>query len=176
MAEYANPDALVDTGWLEGKLDDPNVAIIEVDEDTTAYDKGHIPNAISINWSTELHDLPRREFVSSEQLAQLLGEKGVSNDDTIVLYSGNNNWFAGYAYWLFKYRGVENVKLLNGGRKKWELESRLLDQDVPSRGSATFKIGGEQPDLRIFRDDVIERVRAGGGAYVDVRSPEEFRG
>jgi thiosulfate/3-mercaptopyruvate sulfurtransferase len=176
MAEYANREVLVETDWIEQHLEDKDIAIAEVDEDTSAYEKGHVPGAISINWETELHDLPRREFITSEQLAKLLGDKGIASDQTIVLYSGNNNWFAAYAYWLFKYRGVDNVKLLNGGRKKWELESRLLDQDVPSSGSATFKIGKEQPELRIFREEVIERVRKGGGAYVDVRSPEEFRG
>lgn len=176
MSDYANPDALVTTDWLEEHLEDPSVAIIEVDEDATAYEKGHIPNAISINWETELHDHPRREFVSAEGLAKLLGSKGISNDQTLVLYSGNNNWFAAYAYWLFLYRGVQNVKLLNGGRKKWELESRLLTQDAAQRPATTFSLGSERPDIRIFRDEVIERVRTGGGAWVDVRSPEEFRG
>jgi thiosulfate/3-mercaptopyruvate sulfurtransferase len=176
MAEYANKDALVDTDWLEQNLESSDVAIVEVDEDTAAYEKGHIPNAIAINWETELHDQPRREFVSSEQLAKLLGEKGISNDQTIVLYSGNNNWFAAYAYWLFKYRGVENVKLLNGGRKKWELESRLLDQDDPGRSSTTFQIGPENADIRIFREEVLDRAKSGTAAWVDVRSPEEFRG
>jgi thiosulfate/3-mercaptopyruvate sulfurtransferase len=175
MGDYRNPDVLVDSEWLEQHFDDDNIAIVEVDEDTTAYEKGHLPNAIAINWETELHDVPRRDFVSSEQLADLLGRKGISSDDTIVLYSGNNNWFATYAYWLFKYRGVENVKLLNGGRKKWELESRLLSQDVPARTPATFEIGAERPELRIFRDEVVRRVSE-GGAWVDVRSPEEFRG
>ena len=175
MADYANRDVLVETDWLEQNIDDSNLVVVEVDEDTTAYDKGHIKNAISIDWETELHDLPRREFVTSEQLAKLLGDKGISTDSTIVLYSGNNNWFAAYAYWLFKYRGVENVKLLNGGRKKWELESRLLTQDEPNRPSATFTIGAEQPQFRIFRDEVIERAKS-PSAWVDVRSPEEFRG
>ena len=175
MTEYANPNALVDTDWVEAHADDPGVAIVEVDEDITAYEKGHIPNALSIDWENELHDIPRREFISSERLAKLLGEKGISGDQTIVLYSGNNNWFAAYAYWLFQYRGVDNVKLLNGGRKKWELESRLLSQDVPARAPATFQIGAERPELRIFRDDVVRRVDE-GGAWVDVRSPEEFRG
>lgn len=175
MSEYANAQALVDTNWLEQNLDDLSIAILEVDEDTTAYEKGHIKNAISIDWENDLHDLPRREFVSSEQLAQLLGERGVSNDQTIVLYSGNNNWFAAYAYWLFKYRGIENVKLLNGGRKKWELESRLLTQDLPQRQPTTFVVGAGQPQIRIFREEVIDRVQR-GGAWVDVRSPEEFRG
>jgi thiosulfate/3-mercaptopyruvate sulfurtransferase len=176
MADYANKDALVDTAWLEQNLDSSGIAIVEVDEDTAAYEKGHIPNAIAINWETELHDQPRREFVSSEQLAKLLGEKGISNDQTIILYSGNNNWFAAYAYWLFKYRGVDNVKLLNGGRKKWELESRLLNQDDPGRSSTTFQIGSENPDIRIFREEVLERAKSGTAAWVDVRSPEEFRG
>jgi thiosulfate/3-mercaptopyruvate sulfurtransferase len=176
MAEYTNPEVLVETGWLEENTGDSSLAIIEVDEDSAAYEKGHIPNAIAINWETELHDLPRREFVSSEQLAKLLGDKGVSSDDTIILYGGNNNWFAAYAYWLFKYRGVENVKLVNGGRKKWELESRELTQDEPDRSKAQFQTGAEQPDIRIFRDEVIDRAKAGGKAWVDVRSPEEYRG
>ena len=176
MADYANPDVLVETSWLEENLNDESLAIVEVDEDTSAFDKNHIPNAISINWETELHDLPRRDFVSADQLARLLGDKGISSGHTIVLYGGNNNWFATYAYWLFKYRGVENVKLLNGGRKKWELESRLLTQDNPSRPAQTFQLGAEQPQLRIFREEVIQRAGSGSGAWVDVRSPEEFRG
>ena len=176
MAEYAHPEVLVDTDWLEQHAGDDTVAIVEVDEDTTAYDKGHIPNAIGIHWSTELHEVPRREFVSSQGLAELLGRKGISSDQTIVLYGGNNNWFATYAYWLFKYRGVENVKLLNGGRKKWELESRALVQDQPNRPATTFTIGASRDDLRIFRDEVLQRAKSGDGAWVDVRSPEEFRG
>jgi thiosulfate/3-mercaptopyruvate sulfurtransferase len=175
MAEFANPDVLVTTDWLESNLDNDDIAIVEVDEDTTAYTKGHIPGAIAINWETELHDLPRREFITSEQLAKLLGDKGISNDQTIVLYSGNNNWFATYAYWLFKYRGADNLKLVDGGRKKWELESRLLSQDEPNRSATSFSVGSERPELRIFRDEVTKRVES-GGAWVDVRSPEEFRG
>ena len=176
MSDYARPEVLVETDWLEDHLDDPDIAIVEVDEDVEAYEKGHIPNAISIDWESELHDLPRREFISSEQLASLLGQKGIGSDDTIVLYSGNNNWFAAYAYWLFQYRGVQNVKLLNGGRKKWELESRLLTSDAPDRSAANFDIGAERPELRVFRDEVLQRVISGDGAWVDVRSPEEFRG
>jgi len=175
MAEFANPDVLVTTDWLESNLDNDDIAIVEVDEDTTAYTKGHIPGAIAINWETELHDLPRREFITSEQLAKLLGDKGIANGQTIVLYSGNNNWFATYAYWLFKYRGADNLKLVDGGRKKWELESRLLSQDEPNRSATSVSVGSERPELRIFRDEVTKRVES-GGAWVDVRSPEEFRG
>ena len=175
MTDYAK-DVLVDTDWLEQRLNDDSVVIAEVDEDTTAYQKGHIPNAISIDWENDLHDLPRREFITSEQLAELLGSRGISSDKTIVLYSGNNNWFAAYAYWLFKYRGVENVKLLNGGRKKWELESRLLNQDEANRQPTTFEIGPERPELRAHREEVIKRAQDTSNAWVDVRSPEEFRG
>ena len=175
MTDYAN-DVLVDTDWLEQHLNDDAVVIAEVDEDTTAYQKGHIPNAISIDWENDLHDLPRREFITSEQLAKLLGGRGITSDKTIVLYSGNNNWFAAYAYWLFKYRGVENVKLLNGGRKKWELESRLLNQDEQNLPPATYEIGSERAELRAFREEVIQRAQDTSNAWVDVRSPEEFRG
>jgi len=176
MADYANSEVLVDLEWLASHLDDEGIVVVEVDEDTSAYDKGHIPGALAINWQTELHDASRRDFVSSEDLARLLGSKGISDDHTIVLYSGNNNWFATYAYWLLKYRGVDKVKLLNGGRKKWELESRELTQDLPERPSATFSIGSEKPDLRVFRDEVLQRVESGNGVWVDVRAPEEFRG
>lgn len=176
MTNYANPETLIDTDWLEKHLDDAGIAIVEVDEDDTAYGKGHIPNAVAINWKTELHDVPRREFVSAEQLAALLGTKGISSNDTIALYGGNNNWFAAYAYWLFKLRGIENVKLVNGGRKRWELESRLMTRDAPKRSKESFQMTGKQPDIRAFRDEIFEFVSSGRGGMVDVRSPEEFRG
>ena len=176
MADYAKKDVLIEADELEKELDSGRFAVIEVDEDTTAYEKGHIPGASSINWSTELHDTPRREFISSEQLVGLLNKRGVSNDQTIVLYSGNNNWFAAYAYWLFLYRGIDNVKLLNGGRKKWELDNRALTDQAPESGDGNFQIGTERPELRVFRDEVVRRATSGEGAWVDVRSPEEFRG
>jgi thiosulfate/3-mercaptopyruvate sulfurtransferase len=176
MDGYANPEVLIETNELEDRLDDPKVAVVEVDEDTGAYDKGHIPGAVSIDWVDELHDVPRREFITAEQLGELLGAKGIGTDQTIVIYGGNNNWFASYAFWLFRYRGVENVKLLNGGRKKWELESRMLVQDKPETSPVTFRMGAERPDLRGFREEVMERVASSTGAFVDVRSPEEFRG
>jgi thiosulfate/3-mercaptopyruvate sulfurtransferase len=176
MDGYANPEVLIETSELEERLDDPKLAVVEVDEDTSAYDKGHIPGAVSIDWVDELHDDPRREFITARQLAELLGAKGIGTDQTIVIYGGNNNWFASYAFWLFRYRGVENVKLLNGGRKKWELESRMLVTDVPETGSATFRMGAERPELRAFRAEVMDRVGSSTGAFVDVRSPEEFRG
>jgi len=174
---YANPDALVETDQLEKNLDDPKIRIIEVDEDNSAYEKGHIPNAVGWNWSTDLHAAVGRDYVDQEGLSKLLQNAGVGRDTTVILYGGNNNWFAAYAYWILKYLGFDNVKLLNGGRKKWELESRLATQDVPSPTPTDFKITGKvRPEIRAFRDEVLDRVAGKKGAPVDVRSPEEFRG
>src|SRR6266496_2158729 len=146
MADYANPDALVDTDWLERHLQDPKVRIIEVDEDTTAYEKGHIPNALAWNWNTDLHKPVGRDYVDQEGLSALLSRAGIGPDTTVVLYGGNNNWFASYAYWLLKYLGFGNVKLLNGGRKKWELESRQQTQDAPSFEPTSFTVQGQSND------------------------------
>jgi thiosulfate/3-mercaptopyruvate sulfurtransferase len=177
MAEYANPDALVETDWLESHLEDPAVRVIEVDEDTTAYEKGHIPRSIAWNWNTDLHAPVGRDFVDQAGLAALLGEAGVGDDTTIILYGGNNNWFAAYAYWLLRYLGASNVKLLNGGRKKWELESRPTTQDVQTPSPTQAKVSGSvNPKIRAFRDYVLERVSKGDAGLVDVRSPEEYRG
>jgi len=175
MADYAKPEVLVSTDWLEDHLDDPNVRIIEVDEDTASYDKGHVRNALKWDWSTDLHTEVGRDFQDQAGFSRLLSEAGVGPDTTVVLYGGNNNWFAAYAYWLLKLRGFDDVKLVNGGRKKWELESRELVQDAPSFEATGFTISGtERPELRALRDEVIGKVGAVG--FVDVRSPEEYRG
>jgi thiosulfate/3-mercaptopyruvate sulfurtransferase len=176
MAEYTNPGVLVDTAWLEEHGGDENVRIIEVDEDTTAYDKGHIRGAVSWNWSTDLHTKVGRDYLDQAGFSDLMSKAGVGDGTTVVLYGGNNNWFAAYAYWLLKLRGYGDVKLLNGGRKKWELESRELVQEVPSHQASGFTISGsEQPSIRALRDEVISKVGSNTG-LVDVRSPEEFRG
>jgi len=176
MSGYANPDSLVETDWLEEHVDDPTVRVIEVDEDTTAYEKGHIRGAVGWNWSTDLHAKVGRDYVGQEELSDLLSRAGVGQDTTVVLYGGNNNWFAAYAYWILKLRGFDGVKLLNGGRKKWELESRELTQDVPTHEPTGLRISGrERPEIRALRDEVISKVGSGAG-LVDVRSPEEFRG
>ena len=177
MTGYANPDALVETDWLEQHLDDPKIRIIEVDEDTTAYEKGHITNALGWNWFTDLHAPVGRDYVDQEGLNELLRRGGVGPDTTVVLYGGNNNWFAAYAYWVLRYLGFGSVKLLNGGRKKWELESRLLTQAVPSFPATDFTIQNPiRGDIRAFRDDVLQRVGDTTTAFIDVRSPEEYRG
>ena len=176
MAEYANPDVLVSTGWLEEHVDDPNVRTIEVDEDTSAYEKGHIHGAVAWNWTTDLHTRVGRDYLDQAGFSTLLSDAGVGPDTTVILYGGNNNWFAAYAYWLLKLRGFDDVKLLDGGRKKWELESRVLTHEVPSYPATGLKIGGsERPGIRALRDEVIAEV-GGGAGFVDVRSPEEFRG
>src|ERR687896_1606278 len=166
--------ALVNADWVEEHLDDPKVVLIEVDEDTTSYDKGHIKGAIKLDWTTDLQDQVRRDFVNKAQFEALLSERGVSNDDTVVLYGGNNNWFAAYAYWYFKLYGHQNIKLLDGGRKKWELDSRELVTDVPTRPATQYR--AQEPDLsiRAFRDEVVEAI--GSKGLIDVRSPDEFVG
>lgn len=175
MAGYANPGALVETDWLEGHVHDPGIRVIEVDEDTTAYEKGHIPGAVGWNWNTDLHTSVGRDYVGRGELSDLLSTAGVGSDTTVVLYGGNNNWFAAYAYWILKLRGFDNVKLLNGGRKKWELESRELTQDVPShRGTGIALDGPDRDQIRALRDRVLAKL--GTAAFIDVRSPEEYRG
>ena len=177
MAGYANPEALVETNWLEEHLNDPAIRVIEVDEDSTAYEKGHIPGAVGWNWNTDLHAPVGRDYVDQDGLAALLGRAGVGPDTTVVLYGGNNNWFASYAYWLLRYLGFGNVKLLNGGRKKWELESGEQTQEVPSHPATDLRIDGPVVnDFRAYRDYVLDRVREGNAAFVYVRSPEEYRG
>jgi len=176
MTDYAKPDVLVSTDWLEEHLGDPDVRVIEVDEDTSAYDKGHIKGAVAWNWTTDLHTDVGRDYLDQGGFAELLSAAGVGSETTVVLYGGNNNWFAAYAYWLLKLRGFDDVKLVNGGRKKWELESRELVQDVPSYpASEHVMLGDERPDIRALRDEVIGKVGSSTG-FVDVRSPEEFRG
>jgi Rhodanese-related sulfurtransferase len=176
MGGYAKPDVLVTTAWVEEHAGDPKVRLIEVDEDTSAYEKGHIKGALSWNWSTDLHTKVGRDYLDKAGFSGLLSEAGVDSDTTVVLYGGNNNWFAAYAYWLLKLRGFDNVKLLDGGRKKWELESRELTQDVVAHGATGFQISGEErPQIRALREEVISKVGS-SVALVDVRSPEEYRG
>ncbi|MET9320404.1 sulfurtransferase [Streptomyces sp. NPDC003038] len=169
-------DVLVDADWVEAHLNDANVVIVEVDEDTSAYDKNHITNAVRIDWKTDLQDPVRRDFVDQEGFEKLLSAKGISNDDTVVLYGGNNNWFASYAYWYFKLYGHQDVRLLDGGRKKWELDSRdLVDgKDVPNRPATSYKAKPQDTSIRAFRDDVVAAI--GAQNLVDVRSPDEFSG
>jgi len=167
-------DVLVDANWAESHLDDPEVVFVEVDEDVSAYDKNHIPGAVRLDWKSELQDPVKRDFVDQEQFAQLLSSKGISNDQTIVLYGGNNNWFAAYAYWYFKLYGHENVKLLDGGRKKWELDGRALTDELPKREQTSYSAKDQDKSIRAFRDETVAAI--GVKNLVDVRSPDEYAG
>jgi thiosulfate/3-mercaptopyruvate sulfurtransferase len=172
---YANADALVSTEWLRENLADPKIRIIEVDEDTTLWEKDHIPGSIAWSWSADLHHPVRRDYIDQDGFSALLATAGLTPETTVVLYGGNNNWFAAYAYWLLKYRGFDNVKLLDGGRKKWQLESLPLDSETPSITPTDFMITGEErPGIRAFRDDVLGSL--GRASLIDVRSPEEYSG
>ncbi|RAN97818.1 sulfurtransferase [Micromonospora saelicesensis] len=166
--------ALVSAEWAEKNLDAPGVVFVEVDEDTSAYETGHIAGAIKIDWRTDLQDQVRRDFVNKTQFEALLSERGISNDDTVILYGGNNNWFAAYAYWYFKLYGHRDVKLLDGGRKKWELDARPLVTDAVSRPTTQYVAQEPDTSIRAFRDEVVAAI--GTKNLVDVRSPDEFAG
>ncbi|MEU1585792.1 sulfurtransferase [Micromonospora sp. NPDC005710] len=166
--------ALVSAEWAEKNLDAPGVVFVEVDEDTSAYDTGHIAGAVKIDWKHDLQDQVRRDFVNKTQFEALLSDKGISNDDTVILYGGNNNWFAAYAYWYFKLYGHGDVKLLDGGRKKWELDARPLVTDAVSRPATQYVAQEPDVSIRAFRDEVVSAI--GTKNLVDVRSPDEFAG
>jgi thiosulfate/3-mercaptopyruvate sulfurtransferase len=166
--------ALVSADWAEKNLETPGIVFVEVDEDTTAYDGGHIPGAIKLDWKKDLQDPVRRDFVNKEQLSALLSERGISNDDTVILYGGNNNWFAAYAYWYLKLYGHGDVRLLDGGRKKWELDARPYSTEVPRRPATRYQAKDPDLSIRAFRDEVVQAI--GAQNLVDVRSPDEYSG
>ncbi|MCX6023725.1 MAG: sulfurtransferase [Chloroflexi bacterium] len=176
MAEgYARPEGLVDTAWVAEHLNDPKVRLVEVDVDTTAYEQGHIPGAVGWNWQKELQQQVARDVLTPEQVAELCAAAGIGNDTTIVFYGDNNNWFAAWAFWNFVYHGNANVKLMNGGRRKWLEESRELTTDAPSYERAGYTPTAVNADLRASRDFILQRLGS-GVTLVDVRAPAEFRG
>jgi thiosulfate/3-mercaptopyruvate sulfurtransferase len=166
--------ALVSADWAEKNLNAPGVVFVEVDEDTTAYDGGHLPGAVKLDWRKDLQDPVRRDFVNKQQFEALLSSRGIANDDTVILYGGNNNWFAAYAYWYFKLYGHGDVKLLDGGRKKWELDARPLVKELPSRSQTSYSAQDQDLSIRAFRDDVVRSI--GVQNLIDVRSPDEYAG
>src|SRR5688572_18399520 len=167
-------DVLVTADWAQEDLGTPGLVFVEVDEDTSAYDGGHIEGAVKLDWKKDLQDPVRRDFVDKAGFEALLSSRGIGNDDTVTLYGGNNNWFAAYAYWYFTLYGHENVKLLDGGRKKWELDSRSLTTDVADRPATTYTAKAQDTSIRAFRDEVLAAI--GTKSLVDVRSPDEFSG
>ncbi|MPZ48293.1 MAG: sulfurtransferase [Dehalococcoidia bacterium] len=172
----AAEDVLVSTQWVADHLNDSNVKLLEVDVDTNAYGEGHAPGATGLNWTSQLQDQVRRDIITKADLEKLLSEAGVSNDDTIVLYGDNNNWFAAYAYWVLEMYGHKNLKLMDGGRKKWVEEQRPTTTDAPSRPATSYRAAEPNLDLRAKRDQVIDALGQQGGAMVDVRSPAEYNG
>jgi thiosulfate/3-mercaptopyruvate sulfurtransferase len=170
----ARSDVLVTVDWAESNLDAPNTVFVEVDEDTSAYAGGHIAGAVKLDWRTDLQDPVIRDFVDAQHFSKLLSDRGIGNDDTVILYGGNNNWFAAYAYWYFKLYGHQNVKLLDGGRKKWELDGRPLSTDTVERPSTSYTAQAPDTAIRAFRDEVIAAIAEKN--LVDVRSPDEFSG
>jgi thiosulfate/3-mercaptopyruvate sulfurtransferase len=174
---YAHPEVLVDTAWAAAHVSDPKVRLIEVDVDTTSYEKGHIENAIAFNWQTQLEDTVRRDIPTKEQWNALLSAAGVSSDTTVALYGDNNNWFAAFAFWLFKIYGHADVRLIDGGRKKWELEGRPLSTDVPTFPGTQYAASSvKEKELRAYRDEILVGLKDHAFVLVDVRSPAEFNG
>jgi thiosulfate/3-mercaptopyruvate sulfurtransferase len=177
MGNYKHPEVLVSTDWVAQHSADPHVRLVEVDVDTTAYEKGHIQNAVGWNWTTQLQDNVRRDLLSRQQFEQLLSSSGIAPETTVVFYGDNNNWFAAYALWQLKYFGHKDARLMNGGRKKWELEGRPWTEDLPTFPATQYKATAPDESVRARRDAVFQVLDGKRSAYlVDVRSPDEFTG
>ncbi|MCZ6685539.1 MAG: sulfurtransferase [Candidatus Dadabacteria bacterium] len=175
MAEYVHPEVLVSTQWVADHINDANIKIVESDEDILLYEVGHIESAIKIDWQTDLQDQLIRDYVDKEKFEQLLSDKGISNDTTVVFYGDKSNWWACYALWVFKLFGHENCLVMNGGRQKWIEEERSLTKDVPDFPKTDYKVSGTNEAIRAFRDDVITHMGS-GNPLIDVRSPKEYSG
>jgi thiosulfate/3-mercaptopyruvate sulfurtransferase len=175
-ASYANPNVLVDTAWVADHLTDPKVRLLEVDVDTTAYDQGHIPGAVGLHWKRDLETPVVRDIASKEQIEGLLSIAGIAPDSTVILYGDNNNWFATYAWWLLKYYGHQDARIMNGGRKKWMDEGRAMTKEVPAPAPTTYRTKAPDPSIRAARDEVLAAAKAKAAVLVDVRSPKEYSG
>ena len=176
MAEYAHPESIVTTDWVSEHGSDANVRLVEVDVDTAAYDAGHIAGSVGWNWKSELQQTLSRDLVSKEGMEQLLGSAGIDNGTTVVLYGDNNNWFAAWAFWQMKYYGHDDVKLMNGGRAKWEAEGKPLTTATANHGSKSYTAKAANEDIRAYRDQVLSKVNASSISLVDVRAPAEYSG
>ncbi len=176
MTEYARPEVLVDTQWVADHLKDPKVRVIEVSVDQSAFDQGHIPGAVALNWFHDLEERPHRDIASKATIERLLGNAGVGPDTTIVVYGDNNNWFAAYAYWLIKLYGHRNLRVMNGGRKKWMDEGRPMTKEASSYTKVQYQAQEANANIRAVRDLVLQSLRQPGKGLVDVRSPKEYSG
>ena len=176
MADYAHPESLVDTQWVTDHGSDDNVRLVEVDVDTMAYEQGHIAGAVSWNWKSQLQENLSRDIIGRSEMEELLGQSGIGNGTTVILYGDNNNWFASWAFWQMKYYGHNDVRLMNGGRAKWVAEDRPVTTDVPSHAAQSYSAGAPDESIRAYREQVLSAVQGGNIALVDVRSPAEFSG
>jgi thiosulfate/3-mercaptopyruvate sulfurtransferase len=180
MSAYAHPEVLVENEWLAEHLNDPKVRVVEIDYDPAAnYELGHVPGAVLVDWRKDINDPVRRDILSPEAFTELFHRAGVDPETTVVLYGDFNNWFAAFAFWVFTYYGAKNLKILNGGRKKWIAEDRPLTRDAPTPAPGKFQAGAPDPKLRAFLEDVrkvLPEVKAGTFGLVDVRGPKEFSG
>lgn len=175
MTQYVHPGVLVSTQWVADHADDPNIRIVESDEDVLLYDTGHVPGAVKVDWQTELQDSLIRDYVNKDRFEKLMSEKGITNDTTVVFYGDRNNWWACYAFWTFKVMGHEKCLVMNGGRAKWIEEKRPLTKDVPSYPRTDYKVSNVNESIRAFRDDVMKHVET-KNPLIDVRSPKEYTG
>ncbi len=177
MSTYTHPDVLVETSWVADHLDDPNVRLVESNEDILLYNTGHIPGAVKIDWTTELNDAVSRDYIDRQSFDQLLSEKGISNDTTVIFYGDKSNWWATYALWVFKLFGHADARIMNGGRAKWIAEGRELSREVPNYPKTSYT-AQERDDvaIRAFREQVLAHIQQNGTALIDVRSPQEFTG
>ncbi|MBF4569221.1 sulfurtransferase [Plantibacter sp. VKM Ac-2880] len=174
FAAYAHPERLVTADWLEAHLGEPGLVVVESDEDVLLYEAGHIPGAVKIDWHTDLNDPVERDYIDGAAFAELLGSRGISRDDTIVVYGDKNNWWAAYALWVFSLFGHEDVRLLDGGRDKWIADGRAITRDVADREATTYPVvERDDSKLRAYKDDVLAHL---GKPLIDVRSPEEYSG
>jgi thiosulfate/3-mercaptopyruvate sulfurtransferase len=173
---YAHPEVLVETAWVADHLNDPNIRLIEADEDVLLYEVGHIPGAVKLDWHVDVQDPIARDFVSQQAFEQLMSRWGINNDTLIILYGDRNNWYACYSYWLFTMYGHRNLKIMNGGRSKWEAESRPLTKDVPHFQATTYHAQPADESIRAFRDDVFDGLKSSERRLIDVRSPQEYTG
>jgi thiosulfate/3-mercaptopyruvate sulfurtransferase len=176
---YAHPEVLVSTDWVLEHHQDPNIRLVEVNEDILLYEQGHIPGAVKVDWGTNLQRQDIRDFIDEKGFEELVESLGISNDTTVIFYGDKNNWWAAYAFWFFKYNGHQDARLINGGRAKWAAEGKPLVTDIPSHAKGTYKVPYRDASIRAFQVDVLKHlleVDRGRGALVDVRSPDEYSG